>query len=148
MKNKMDIRKRILYVVLGLLILLLARNSVDFASSVRYMLHPYNRTPAELYELESWVQDGSYRELIGAMHRNRELEEEPLSDTAEHEALARYIEAAFDSYVMRENGKQQEALRCQDVMQDELEKITSYRFLEIVRAVEENYRDTAEAVTE
>lgn len=139
METKKDIRKRILYVVLGLLIVLLARNSVELAGTVRFMLHPYSRTPVELYELEEWVQCGNYQELIKAIHKNAALEEMPVSDTSEYEALAGYIEAAFDYHVMKENGKIQEASVYWNRMQEELEGIEGYRFQEVIRAVQELY---------
>lgn len=139
MKNRKDIGKILLYVVLGILIIVLARNSVNFAASMRYMLRPYNMIPNELYELEDWIESGNYGNLIKDVRRNAVLKEKPMSDTSEHEALARYIEAAFDYHAMMENGKTEEAAQYYADIQKELEQITSYRFQEIVEAVQEIY---------
>ncbi len=139
MNSRKDIGKILLYVVLVVLIFVLAGNSVNFATSIRYTARPYYVIPTELYELEGWVNNGDYENLIKDTHRNAILEEKPMSDTSEHEALARYIEAAFDYHALMETGKVEEAAQYYEMIQKELEQIESYRFQEIVEAVKVIY---------
>lgn len=139
MNKKKDIRKMLLYGVLTVLLLVLAKNSIELAASVRYIIRPYDMVPKQLYELEYSIENGSFDELIKGVRRNAVLDEQPLSDTTRQEALAGYIGAAFDYRAALEDGRPQEAAGHYAHMQEELGKIDSYHLLRIVDEVNKVY---------
>ncbi|MBO5278467.1 MAG: hypothetical protein J6B06_03115 [Lachnospiraceae bacterium] len=139
MNKGKDIGKILLYGVLTVLLLLLAKNSIELAASARYIIRPYNMIPQQLYELEYSIEDGNFQSLIKGAERNAVLEEQPLSDTTQQEALAGYIIAAFDYRAALENDRLQEAAEYYAHMQEKLEKIDSYHLLKVVDEVNRVY---------
>lgn len=139
MTEKKDIRKILLYIILTMLLLVLAHQSIELASGIRYIRKPYSLTPQQFYEMEYYIEEGSFDSLIKAVKHNAVLEEVPVSDTTQQEALAWYIEAAFDYHTAMLNDRQQEAEVYYGSMQEDLGKISSYSLQKVVDEVNAVY---------